>query len=83
MTQLEFETGLQGTYLGFPFLVGYIYEDTYVRGPLVLFPVYVEYRREARGAGWYISFEQDKMPILNRALLTGIEKKSGITLPLL
>jgi hypothetical protein len=54
---------------------------TYVRGPLVLFPVSLEHRREARGAGWYLSFEQDKIPILNKALLTGIEKKNGITLP--
>ena len=36
VTQIERETGLQETYLGFPFLVGHVNDDesTYIRGPV-------------------------------------------------
>jgi hypothetical protein len=37
-SQLQLETGLQEAYLGFPFLVGHIGVDTYVRGPWSCFP---------------------------------------------
>jgi hypothetical protein len=64
--------------LGFPFLVGYIDEQTYVRGPLVLFPVGIEYRRETKTPGWYVFPSNEKVPILNRALLTAIKKNAGL-----
>jgi hypothetical protein len=55
-SQLELETGLQEAYLGFPFLVGHVGVDTYVRGPLVLFPISLEYRKLGKPSGWYLNF---------------------------
>ncbi|MGA9845541.1 MAG: DUF4011 domain-containing protein [Nitrososphaeraceae archaeon] len=80
VTQIERETGLQETYLGFPFLVGHINdnESTYVRGPVILFPVSIEYRRETKYPGWYLIPLQEKSPTLNRALLTAIKKNAGL-----
>lgn len=77
--QIERETGLQETYLGFPFLVGHVNNNelTYVRGPVVLFPVSIEYKREAK-PGWYLVPSQEKPPTLNRALLTAIMKNAGL-----
>jgi very-short-patch-repair endonuclease len=80
VTQLELETGLQETYLGFPFLVGHIAEEDYIRGPLVLFPVSIEHKKEGKPPGWYLSFSKDKQPIPNRALLAALKKKAGLTL---
>jgi hypothetical protein len=83
VTQIERETGLQETYLGFPFLVGHIDENEfiYMRGPIVLFPVSIEYRRETKSPGWYLVPSQEKPPTLNRALLTAIKKNSGLGVP--
>ena len=56
VTQIERETGLQDTYLGFPFLVGHVNDNelTYVRGPIVLFPVSIENKQEEKPVGiWY------------------------------
>ena len=80
VTQIERETGLQETYLGFPFLVGHIddNESTNVKGPVVLFPVSIEYRRETKSPGWYLVPLQEKPPTLNRALLTAIKKNAGL-----
>jgi len=79
VTQIERETGLQETYLGFPFLVGHIDDDelTSVRGPVVLFPVSLEYKRETK-PGWYLVPSQEKPPTLNRALLAAIKKNAGL-----
>ena len=71
-TQIHRETGRQENYLGFPFLVGHVTKDLYIRGPLILFPISIIYKEESRPAGWYIVFSEDKDPILNRALLESI-----------
>lgn len=78
---LERETGLHETYLGFPFIAGFIDKSTYVRGPLVLFPILIEYIEDIKTAGWYISFSADKMPILNRAILGAVENIHKFHLP--
>lgn len=80
ITQIELETGLRETYLGFPFLAGHITGDSYVRGPFALFPISIEHRKEAKPSGWYLSFSKEKQPILNRALMAAMRKKCGITL---
>ena len=67
VTQLELETGLQETYFGFPFLVGHVGDDTYVRGPLILFPISIEYRKLAKPSGWYLLFSKEKPSLVNRA----------------
>jgi superfamily I DNA and/or RNA helicase/very-short-patch-repair endonuclease len=83
--QIERETGRNETYFGFPFLVGHILEAEntdlkYIRGPLILFPITIEYKKTGRPPGWYIVFSKEKKPILNRALFEGIRKIAGITL---
>lgn len=77
ITQVERETGLKDNYLGFPFLEGHIGPDTYVRAPLVLFPMSLERRENGKPPGWYASFSKDKSPILNRALLVALKKIGG------
>ena len=78
--QIEREKGLQETYLGFPFLVGNVNNEFYVRGPLILFPLNLEYKQEGKLPGWYIVFPEDRKPILNRALMEAIRKKEGPSL---
>jgi hypothetical protein len=81
VTQIERETGRKEIYLGFPFLQGHLNRDWYVRGPLILFPASVSYNQEGKSPGWYVSFSQDKGPILNRPLLEALRKKGGYVLP--
>ena len=57
--QIEREKGLQETYIGFPFLVGNVNNEFYIRGPLILFPINLEYKQEGKQPGWYIAFPQD------------------------
>jgi hypothetical protein len=78
--QIEREKGLQETYIGFPFLVGNVNNEFYIRGPLILFPINLEYKQEGKQPGWYIAFPQDRKPILNRALMAAIRKKGGPSL---
>jgi superfamily I DNA and/or RNA helicase/very-short-patch-repair endonuclease len=77
---IQRQTGRQEMYLGFPFLVGHVNKQLYVRGPLILFPVSIVYRQEGKPAGWYILFSEDKDPILNRALMQRIRIGGGQTL---
>ena len=76
LAQIEEETGSQAGYFGFPFLQGHINPDFYVRGPIVLFPISLEYRRMARNGGWFLRLI-DKRPILNGALITALKRKGG------
>ena len=78
--QIEEETGQQTGYLGFPFLQGHANADFYVRGPIVLFPIFLGYERKARNGGWFLHLE-DKRPILNGALIAALKKKGGYMLP--
>lgn len=81
VTQIELETGLHETFFGFPFLVGHVGEDTYVRGPLILFPISIEYRNLGKPPGWYLTFPKDKPSLVNRAMLTALKKKGRLTVP--
>jgi hypothetical protein len=54
--------------------------EFYVRGPLILFPLNLEYKQEGKLPGWYIVFPEDRKPILNRALMEAIRKKEGPSL---
>jgi hypothetical protein len=75
------ETGLEHTYLGFPFLSGHIDNEHYVRAPLALFPVRLERKRGARGFGWYLTLQEDAAPVLNKALIAAVKLTSGLSLP--
>ena len=81
LTQLELETGLKEAYFGFPFIVGHVGVDIYVRAPLVLFPISIEYTKDAKPSGWYLLFSKEKPSIVNRALLALLKKKGRITVP--
>jgi Protein of unknown function (DUF4011) len=79
--EIERETGRQEIYLGFPFVVGHVNKELYIRAPLILFPASVTYREVGRPAGWYIVFAEDKDPIVNRALMERIKIEGGQSLP--
>lgn len=75
---MELETGLHEAYFGFPFLVGHVGVDNYVKGPLVLFPISIEYRKFGKPSGWYLVFSGEKTVIVNRALMALLKKKGRI-----
>ncbi len=75
------ETGLEHTFIGFPFLVGHIDADHFVRAPVALFPARLTRTRGARGFGWYLEIPEGATPILNKALLAAIQLVRGTTLP--
>lgn len=77
---IETETGQQTGYLGFPFLEGHLTRDFYIRGPLVLFPIGIEKKHQARGGGWFVNFT-DNRPLLNGALIAAIKKKGEFNIP--
>ena len=70
LKQIEEETGQQTGFLGFPFLQGHANSDFYVRGPLILFPVTLEQKRQARGGGWFLNF-LDSIPLSLETYLVG------------
>ncbi len=74
------ETGLSDLYLGFPFLVGQAGEESFVRAPLILFPVHIERVRRDTSPGWYITFAEDEYPVVNRALIAALKKACGISI---
>ena len=80
LKQIEEETGQQTGFVGFPFLQGHANPDFFVRGPLILFPVVVEQKRQARGGGWFLNFI-DSRPIINGALIAAIKKKAELKIP--
>jgi very-short-patch-repair endonuclease len=82
LKQIEEETGQQTGYLGFPFLQGHPKSDPefYIRGPLILFPISLQYKKQAKNGGWFCHIA-DKRPILNGALIAALKKKGGYTLP--
>jgi very-short-patch-repair endonuclease len=80
LMQIEEETGQQTGYFGFPFLQGHPNPEFYIRGPLILFPISLEYKRQAKNGGWFLHFS-DKRPILNGALIAALKKKGGYQLP--
>ena len=77
VTQIERETGRQETYMGFPFLAGHPIANRYIRGPLILFPISIEHKREGKTAGGLLLFKAKK-PTVNRALTEAIAKASGV-----
>jgi very-short-patch-repair endonuclease len=80
LRQIEEETGQQTAFIGFPFLQGHADDDFFVRGPLVLFPVGLEQKRQARGGGWFLNF-LDSRPIFNGALIAAIKKRAELKIP--
>lgn len=77
LKQIEDETGTQYGYFAYPFLEGHVSETFYIRAPLVLFPISLEYKRNGRPSGWYINFS-DSLPIFNHTLLVALKEKAGL-----
>ncbi len=75
------ETGLSDTYLGYPFIVGHACAEGYVRAPLILFPLKFERVRYDGIPGWYIAFDDEEYPVLNRALIAALRRTCGLSLP--
>lgn len=75
------ETGLEHTFIGFPFVVGHIDKDHFVRAPLALFPARLVRTRGARGFGWYLEVPEGSTPIVNKALLAAVQLVRGMSLP--
>jgi hypothetical protein len=75
------ETGQLILYFGFPFLEGHINDSSYVRGPLILFPIKLEYERTKKPSGWYIYADQERTPILNKALLAYLKRLEYTQVP--
>ena len=80
LSLIEGETGVHTGYLGFPFIQGHVRADFYVRGPLVLFPVSLERKRQPKNGGWYLN-PVDTSPSINGALVSAIRKKGEIDPP--
>ena len=77
---IEAETGQQTGFVGFPFLEGHLNSDFYIRGPLVLFPIGLERKRQSKGGGWFVNLT-DNRPLINGALIASIKKKGEYSLP--
>ena len=81
-TRLIFEeTGVSDSYLAFPFLTGHAGKESFIRAPLVLFPIRFERVRHDGIPGWYLVFAEDEYPVVNRALVAALRKTCGILLP--
>lgn len=77
--RIERETGKKELFVGYPFVSGNLFSKEFVRGPLFLFPIVLEYKKNSNPSGWYIK-SSDK-PLFNKALLERIRKVSGIVIP--
>jgi len=75
------ETGLDDVYLGFPFLVGKADAESFVRAPLILFPMRFVRSRKNGSPGWYAVFSEGQEPVVNRALVSALRKSCSINLP--
>ncbi|HWG90039.1 MAG TPA: AAA domain-containing protein [Candidatus Thermoplasmatota archaeon] len=76
----EEETGLREMHLGLVWAEGHLDAETFVRGPLFLFPVSLVVKREGKRQGWYLRFEEAP-PQVNKALLAAVRKLRGFRPP--
>lgn len=73
---IQDETGQYTLFLGFPFIEGFLHDNlTYIRAPLVLFPVTLELEKTKKPTGWYIHQDQDRTPTVNKALFSFLKSK--------
>lgn len=80
LSHIEEETGQQAGYIGFPFLEGHVAPDLYVRGPVILFPIRLERRRQRPRSGWFLQFAT-RRPVLNGALIASLRRKGNYQTP--
>jgi superfamily I DNA and/or RNA helicase/very-short-patch-repair endonuclease len=73
---IEKETGRYELYIGYPFVEGYFKDKTFVKAPLLLFPV----RIKKEGDCWYLENIADQNILLNKVFLMAFSKYNGIKL---
>lgn len=82
-TNLLFEeTGQKTLFVGFPFLEGHLIDGfSYIRAPLVLFPVSLSFEKTKKPPGWYLTIDSEREPIVNRALLSYLKRIGHADMP--
>lgn len=79
---IQDETGQYTLFVGFPFIDGFLPDNsTYIRAPLVLFPVTLELEKTKKPAGWYIHQDQERTPTVNKALFSFLKSKGYVDFP--
>ena len=79
---IQDETGQYTLFLGFPFIEGFLHDNlTYIRTPLVLFPVTLELEKTKKPAGWYIHQDPERTPTVNKALFSFLKSKGYAEFP--
>lgn len=71
------ETGRYELYIGYPFVEGNLKDETFVRAPLVLFPVTFS----RNGDQWYCNNIVDRPVLINKVFLMACSKHNEIKLP--
>ncbi|WP_269446861.1 AAA domain-containing protein [Fervidobacterium ngatamarikiense] len=72
----EKETGRYEMYIGYPFVEGCLKDETFVRAPLLLFPVKIF----KMGDEWFLENILDENVMINKVLLVAFSKFNGVQL---
>ncbi|HJW20310.1 MAG TPA: AAA domain-containing protein, partial [Candidatus Nitrosotalea sp.] len=79
---IQDETGQYPLFLGFPFIEGFLHDGiTYVRAPLLLFPVTLGLEKIKKPDGWYVHQDQERTPTVNKALFSFFKSKGYTEFP--
>lgn len=76
ITAIEKETGRYELYIGYPFAEGYFKDKTFVKAPLLLFPV----RIKKEGDYWYLENIPEQNILLNKVFIMAFSKYNSIKL---
>lgn len=73
---IQDETGQYTLFVGFPFIEGFLHDNlTYVRAPLILFPITLELEKTKKPSGWYLHLDQDRSATVNKSLFSFLKLK--------
>lgn len=73
---VEKETGLYELYIGYPFVEGVFKDNTFVKSPLLLFPIKLKNDNNK----WYISNIVDQEVLINKVFILGFAKYNNVKL---
>lgn len=76
ISSIEKETGRYELYVGYPFVEGYFKDKTFVKAPLLLFPVRIYNKND----NWYIENILDQNIILNKVFILAFSRYNGVKL---
>ncbi len=78
---IQDETGQYPLFIGFPFVEGFLHDNlTYIRAPLILFPVTLDLEKAKKPSGWYLHQDSERSSTINKALFSFLKSK-GYTEP--